>query len=241
MALPNLGDYEQMKPVPEKFPDGCDFMSSDGGDEFVRFPDGSWFRLDDEELVLVPLRGIPISHGFASSERLFMHWFSEAKARVASRKPSALYFDGEQAGESQNNESIGKWYLYCVFRWEEMLRAGESEFWLEEIRYLGNDKWEHRMRDCDAEGAPIGSSDHRTLHSTYGMLSEAYYWDNISTEPPAIQPAAPPNLTSSGENSPRLHPGPRTSCVMKVAAICGIKNYCAEMLQKVVCDWSEDT
>lgn len=65
--------------VPDKFPEGCDFMSSFGGDEFVKFPDGNWFRLDEDAVALVPLKGAPVSKGCNSDEAYFMRSVSEAR------------------------------------------------------------------------------------------------------------------------------------------------------------------
>ena len=63
-------------------------MSSFSGDEFVEFPDGSWFRLDDEKIELVPLPGAPVSKGSSSSESNFLNWVKEAR-RVSSLKEKA--------------------------------------------------------------------------------------------------------------------------------------------------------
>lgn len=40
--------------VPDKFPDGCRFVPTFGGDEFVCFPDGSWFEFSDDGTELMP-------------------------------------------------------------------------------------------------------------------------------------------------------------------------------------------
>ena len=40
--------------VPEKFPPGCSFVPTFGGDEFVRFPDGAWFKFSDDGKELSP-------------------------------------------------------------------------------------------------------------------------------------------------------------------------------------------
>ena len=72
--------------VPEKFPSGCRFASSFGGDEFVKFPDGNWFRLDEESVALVPLKGAPVSDGCNSDEAYFMRSVSEAKRVNAEAK-----------------------------------------------------------------------------------------------------------------------------------------------------------
>ena len=41
-------------PVPAKFPEGCAFVPTFGGDEFVRFPDGAWFKFSDDGKELLP-------------------------------------------------------------------------------------------------------------------------------------------------------------------------------------------
>jgi hypothetical protein len=65
--------------VPDKFPAGCKFMSSFGGDEFVKFPDGNWFRLDEDAVELVELKGAPVSKGCNSDEAYFLRSVAEAK------------------------------------------------------------------------------------------------------------------------------------------------------------------
>jgi hypothetical protein len=40
--------------APEKFPPGCTFVPTVGGDEFVRFPDGAWFKFSDDGAELSP-------------------------------------------------------------------------------------------------------------------------------------------------------------------------------------------
>lgn len=40
--------------VPAEFPTGCLFVPTFGGDEFVMFPDGKWFRFADDGAVLLP-------------------------------------------------------------------------------------------------------------------------------------------------------------------------------------------
>lgn len=51
--------------VPDKFPPGCEFGTNGDATEFVRFPDGKVFRLDDGDgsLVLTALRDLPLSPG----------------------------------------------------------------------------------------------------------------------------------------------------------------------------------
>ncbi len=40
--------------VPDEFPDGCLFVPTFGGDWFVMFPDGDWFKVSDDESELLP-------------------------------------------------------------------------------------------------------------------------------------------------------------------------------------------
>jgi len=40
--------------VPDQFPEGSVFVPTFGGDEFVRFPDGSWFKFSDDGKSLSP-------------------------------------------------------------------------------------------------------------------------------------------------------------------------------------------
>jgi hypothetical protein len=52
--------------LPDKFPPGCTFVSNFSGDDFVRFPDGGVFRLNDDGETLdsvpsLPMRGAPSS------------------------------------------------------------------------------------------------------------------------------------------------------------------------------------
>lgn len=73
--------------VPDKFPEGCEFMSSFGGDEYVKFPDGNWFRLeDDDKIELVPIRGFPVSSGYPSSEESFLFCVADSKRRIEESK-----------------------------------------------------------------------------------------------------------------------------------------------------------
>lgn len=57
--------------VPEKFPEGCLFVASFSGDEFVSFPDGKVFKLADSGEELVAVRGLP-SSGAPISEEAFV-------------------------------------------------------------------------------------------------------------------------------------------------------------------------
>ena len=37
-----------MRPIPDKFPPGCEFVPTFGGDWFVEFPKDGWFKLSDD-------------------------------------------------------------------------------------------------------------------------------------------------------------------------------------------------
>lgn len=52
-------------PVPDKFPPGCAFGTNGDATEFVKFPDGRVFRLDDDTgtMSLTPARDLPLSPG----------------------------------------------------------------------------------------------------------------------------------------------------------------------------------
>lgn len=56
--------------VPEKFPPGCSFVPTFGGDEFVKFPDGNWFKFSDDgnELSPCPLMKAGPSDGITVRE-----------------------------------------------------------------------------------------------------------------------------------------------------------------------------
>ena len=52
--------------LPDKFPPGCTFVANFSGDDFVEFPDGKVFRLNDDGETLdsvpaLPRRGAPSS------------------------------------------------------------------------------------------------------------------------------------------------------------------------------------
>lgn len=44
--------------LPESFPAGCEFVFDFSGDEFVKFPDGNWFKASDDGNSLIPLPGM---------------------------------------------------------------------------------------------------------------------------------------------------------------------------------------
>lgn len=65
--------------VPDKFPPGCKFLASFSGDDFVVFPDGKVFVLDDSGVSLRERSGLP--RGAAPmSEANFLN---SAKSNVA--------------------------------------------------------------------------------------------------------------------------------------------------------------
>ena len=68
--------------VPDKFPPGCKFLASFSGDDFVVFPDGKVFVLDDSGDSLREIEGLP--RGAAPmSEANFLN---SAKSNVAFNK-----------------------------------------------------------------------------------------------------------------------------------------------------------
>ena len=68
--------------VPDKFPPGCKFLASFSGDDFVRFPDGKVFVLEDSGVLLRELEGLPRSAA-PMSEANFLN---SAKSNVAFNK-----------------------------------------------------------------------------------------------------------------------------------------------------------
>lgn len=65
--------------VPDKFPPGCKFLASFSGDDFVRFPDGKVFVLEDSGVLLREVEGLP-RNGAPISEANFLN---SAKSNVA--------------------------------------------------------------------------------------------------------------------------------------------------------------
>ena len=45
--------------IPDKFPPGCKFLASFSGDDFVVFPDGKIFVLEDSGVLLKERAGLP--------------------------------------------------------------------------------------------------------------------------------------------------------------------------------------
>ena len=65
--------------IPESFPEGCFFVASFGGDEFVRFPDGRVFRLADDGEHLREVGDLP-RMGAPMSEEAFLICASDLRA-----------------------------------------------------------------------------------------------------------------------------------------------------------------
>jgi hypothetical protein len=71
--------------IPDKFPPGCKFLASFSGDDFVVFPDGKTFVLDDSGESMTERSGLP--RGAAPmSEASFLN---SAKSNVAFNKRKA--------------------------------------------------------------------------------------------------------------------------------------------------------
>lgn len=66
--------------VPTKFQDGCSFWASFSGDEYVKFPNGSIFRLADEGNVLKLVRDLPATGAAPISETAFLSVATSARA-----------------------------------------------------------------------------------------------------------------------------------------------------------------
>jgi hypothetical protein len=66
--------------VPSSFPPGCKFVASFSGDDWVKFPDGRVFKLDDASGELLERDALPRS-GAPSDEAYFLR----AAAAAASR------------------------------------------------------------------------------------------------------------------------------------------------------------
>ena len=65
--------------IPDKFPPGCKFLASFSGDDFVVFPDGKVFELDDSGESLRERAGLP-RDAAPMSEANFLN---SAKSNVA--------------------------------------------------------------------------------------------------------------------------------------------------------------
>lgn len=72
--------------IPEVFPAGCVFVAGFSGDEYVRFPDGAWFRASDDGASLVPLPGMDPAgprSGAPMSEAAFLSCAARSRAFAA--------------------------------------------------------------------------------------------------------------------------------------------------------------
>ena len=52
--------------VPDEFPEGCEFVVSSSGDDWVRFPDGRVFIFSFDLSELLPREALPRNGDFAS-------------------------------------------------------------------------------------------------------------------------------------------------------------------------------
>jgi hypothetical protein len=52
-------EVDEMIPVPDKFPEGCSFHVDRSDGDWVEFPDGKVFKLDDESGMLKPRKSLP--------------------------------------------------------------------------------------------------------------------------------------------------------------------------------------
>ena len=68
--------------IPDKFPPGCKFLASFSGDDFVIFPDGKIFELDDSGESMRERAGLP-RDAAPMSEAGFLN---SAKSNVAFNK-----------------------------------------------------------------------------------------------------------------------------------------------------------
>lgn len=69
--------------VPDKFPDGCEFVASFSGDEFVKFPDGGVFKASDDGAELVPVKSLPARGAAPMSEAAFLSCAAKSRAFAA--------------------------------------------------------------------------------------------------------------------------------------------------------------
>jgi hypothetical protein len=71
--------------VPDKFPPGCEFFDSFGGEDRVKFPDGSVFGISEDGASLVP-KGLPRASSLLSSdEAAFLSSVAAWRAAAASK------------------------------------------------------------------------------------------------------------------------------------------------------------
>ena len=74
--------------IPSEFPPGCEFVAGFSGDEFVRFPDGAWFRASDDGASLLPLPGMDPAgprSGAPMSESAFVACAARSRELTARR------------------------------------------------------------------------------------------------------------------------------------------------------------
>jgi hypothetical protein len=74
--------------VPGKFPEGCFFVASFGGDEFVEFPDGSVFKLSDGGEELAPVRMLPLKSAAFIPEAKFLSLAASYRSAAAKNAAS---------------------------------------------------------------------------------------------------------------------------------------------------------
>lgn len=77
--------------IPDKFPPGCSFVANFSGDDFVRFPDGTVFKMSDDGESLIPRSDLPRS-GAPTSEEIFLAAAASCRkwaAKSASSKTGA--------------------------------------------------------------------------------------------------------------------------------------------------------
>jgi len=65
--------------VPASFPEGCMFVASFDGDEYVRFPDRTVYKLADSGDELLPCRDLP-RKGAPMSEAAFLTCAADLRA-----------------------------------------------------------------------------------------------------------------------------------------------------------------
>ncbi len=82
--------------LPDKFPSGCSFWANFSGDDFVEFPDGKVFRLNDDGETLDPVpsrpaRGAPSSEAaLLNAARVCREFRSGGKVTLGVNLPSTL-------------------------------------------------------------------------------------------------------------------------------------------------------
>jgi len=71
--------------VPDKFPDGCVFVPTFGGDEYVKFPDGKVFKLSDDGVELREVRSLPSNGGVVENSSPAGFLAAAKSARAAAK------------------------------------------------------------------------------------------------------------------------------------------------------------